>query len=70
MPIHELRDRFYAVLKCYQEARDAFMAEIAKGLSISVNEEDITRVIAQEMTDACGILRARFEYFDKLAAAG
>jgi hypothetical protein len=44
------------------------MAESAT-TSHTVCGEDITGAIAQEKAQACGILRVRFEHFERLAQA-
>lgn len=67
MTIQEIRDRFFAVLNRHQEDLEALLAEIARGLSITVCGQDVTAVIAQEKAEACEILRIRFEHFDNLA---
>ena len=68
MPIHEIRDRFYAESKRGHEGYDAYMAENV-GIRHIVDGKDITDAIGEEMAQACGILRARFEHFDKFAQA-
>jgi len=70
MLVREIRDRCYTDWKRHQESRDAYMAQIANGaLRHIVNGEDVTDAITEEKAKACRIFRARFEYFDKLAAA-
>ena len=64
MTIQEIRDRFLDVWKRHQEDYEAFMAQIANGLLHSASS-----LIAQEKADACGVLRARYEHFDRLAQA-
>ncbi len=69
MPIREIRDHCYADWKGYEGAYDAFVAEIAAGLSIIECGRDITATIREEKAAACRAFRVRFEYFDKLSAA-
>jgi len=68
MTIQEIRDRFYAEWNRARTGNDAYEIENV-GVRHIVNGEDVTDVIAQEKAEACGILLARFEHFDRLATA-